>query len=293
MPASPPPALLAFLRGLERRARTLATAQCGDPEAAGRVWSETAARFSDEAAVLPVATWPVRFWASLVAHPAMAAPLAEGSPLAAVGPGPRAALLLRLVAGLDPRPAAEVLGVSEATYRYALQRGLEQARAAGIDADGLRALREGWQRQPPPRSPAPDGFGVAPGPAPAPPAPAVAESLAPAPSPTPTPTPPATRAHRWRAGLLALGGLAAIGLLTLAWWSNRSVPTAARPVAVLPAPVVAPDRPSPVMHPDYLLVAAPEDAKLADDLELLSWVAAGQDAVAPAPGPTPAPEPTP
>src|SRR5689334_2666495 len=90
MPTPPPAALLAFLRGLERRARTLAEGQCGNADRAATIWSETAAAFPAEAADLPVAAWPVRFWARLLAHPAMAVVDASDSPLAALGPGPRA-----------------------------------------------------------------------------------------------------------------------------------------------------------------------------------------------------------
>lgn len=278
-----PAALLAFLRGLERRARTLALAQCGDPDRAEQVWRDTAAAFPEEAAAHPVAQWPVRFWARLLAHPALAVANADGSPLAAVGPGPRAALLLRLVAGLDPRPAADVLGVGEPTYRYALQRGLEQARAAGIDADGLRALREAWQRQPPPASPAPKVFAVAPAPEARGPDVAVDAAEAPAPTVDPAPAPSALPPRRWRIALLAVGAAAAIGALSFAWWSGRPLPEPPRPVATAPAPVLAPTAPSPVTHQDYLLVAQPEDVQLAADLELLSWLAAGGDTAAPAP----------
>src|SRR5688572_4066003 len=224
MPTPPPAALLAFLRGLERRARTLAEAQCGDAARAATIWADTAAAFPADAASLPVAAWPVRFWARLLAHPDMAVVEASTSPLAALGPGPRAALLLRLVAGLDPRPAADVLGVSEPTYRYALQRGLEQARSAGIDADALQALRGQWQRQPTPTAPRPQAFAPAPEP----------EPITPAPVAAPTPSPPLLRTtRRFRLAWLGFAALAAAAVLSVGWWVRKPAPEPT------PRPVVA------------------------------------------------------
>ena len=290
MPTPPPAALLAFLRGLERRARTLAEVQCGNADRAATIWSETAAEFPGEAAALPVAAWPVRFWARLLAHPAMAVVDASDSPLAALGPGPRAALLLRLVAGLDPRPAADVLGVSEPTYRFALQRGLEQARAAGIDADALQALRAQWQRQPAPSAPRPQGFTAAEVPLPAV-TPAADRITAPAPVLDAPPRPPVRTTRRFRLAWLGVAALAAAAVLSVGWWVRKPAPEPPpRPVVAMTAePPVAPAPLAPVTHPDYALLAGGDDERLAEDLELLSWLAAGGD-TAPAPTPTPAPE---
>jgi DNA-directed RNA polymerase specialized sigma24 family protein len=278
MPTPPPAALLAFLRGLERRARTLAEVQCGNADRAATIWSETAAAFPAEATTLPVAAWPVKFWARLLAHPAMAVVDATESPLAALGPGPRAALLLRLVAGLDPRPAADVLGVSEPTYRFALQRGLEQARAAGIDADALQALRAQWQRQPPPSAPRPQGFEAAPLPA--------ERVTTPAPVVEAPPVRAAVRTtRRFRLAWIGLAALAAAAVLSVAWWVRKPAPEApARPVVLTAEAPVAPAPLAPVTHPDYALLAGGDDERLAQDLELLSWLAAGGD-TAPAPAP--------
>lgn len=278
-----PAALLAFLRGLERRARTLAQAQCGDADRAGLIWTETAAAFPAEADGLPVAAWPVRFWARLLAHPGMAVVDASASPLAALGPGPRAALLLRLVAGLDPRPAADVLGVSEPTYRYALQRGLEQARAAGIDADALQALRGNWQRAPAPSTPSPVDFAAAPTPIRVAPAPALVETIAPVTPPASVvdfaPPPVASPGRRFRMATLALAALAVAAVVSLGWWMRSPAPAPLPPpVAVSAEPPDKPTELSPVTHPDYALIAEAGDAALADDLDLLSWLAAGADA---------------
>jgi hypothetical protein len=274
-----PAALLAFLRGLERRARTLATAQCGDPVRADRIWADTAAAFPAEAADLPVAAWPVRFWARLLAHPAMAVAVVADSPLAALGPGPRAALLLRLVAGLDPRPAAEVLGVSEHTYRYALQRGLEQARAAGIDADGLRELRASWQRQPLPSSPGPVDFTAAPATEPVA-VHAPAEPVVAVPRAVPAEAPAVAAPRRYRPAIVGTLAVALVGAIVAWRWlvpDPAPAPTD-RPTAILDTPAPSPAALSPVTHPDYALLAEPDDAALAAELDLLSWLAAEGDA---------------
>jgi DNA-directed RNA polymerase specialized sigma24 family protein len=297
MPTPPPAALLAFLRGLERRARTLAEIQCGNADRAGTIWAETAASFPAEAADLPVAAWPVRFWARLLAHPAMAVVEASDSPLAALGPGPRAALLLRLVAGLDPRPAADVLGVSEPTYRFALQRGLEQARAAGIDADALQALRAQWQRQPAPSAPRPQAFEPALPLQPPEAAPPTADRItAPAPVLEAPTRPPVRTSRRFRLAWLGLAALAAAAVLSVGWWVRKPAPEPPpRPVVAMTAEPIAPAPLPPVTHPDSALLAGGYDERLAEDLELLSCLAAGGEAApAPAPAPpAPAPEAVP
>jgi hypothetical protein len=268
MNAPPPPALAAFLRGIERRARTLAEAQGGDATLAEAVWRDTADEFAGRAAATPIAGWPVLFWSRLLAHRGLAAP-APGSPLGTLGPGPRAALLLRLVAGLDPRPAAEVLGVTEPTYRFALQRALEQARAAGIDAEALRHWREAWQRAPttvvPPRAP------VAAAPA------ALAEGVATldAVAVAPDALPPPRSIHPRR--LVAAGAVALIAVVAMLFWPTPH-PPAQRPEPQSP-PLVGASAPQALAtHPDYALLAAGDDARLAGDVAFYSWLAAGADA---------------
>lgn len=289
MPVTPSAALPAFLRGIERRARTLAEAQCGDPARAAAVWDATAATFTEQAAEAPVASWPVLFWARLLGHPDLATPaLPGGTPLGTLGPGPRAALLLRLVAGLDPRPAAEVLGVSEPTYRFALQRALEQARAAGIDADALRRLREAWQRQPAPAAPSRAVFVPAP-PPPFPPLPGrPADHVVDAAkedAPTPAPAAPAVVAGGvppWRSRrrrLVAVGAVAVAALVATLFWP-ATPPPPARPVPLTPALVEAAPPPL-ATHPDYALIAGADDEVLAQDLAFLSWLAASGAAATP------------
>jgi hypothetical protein len=107
--------------------------------------------FRNVAAQVPVAEWPRRFWALLLAAP----PLREHAPaphwptefahLAGLGHGPRAALLLRLVAGLPDVEAAAVLGIARATYRLALQRALPHRADGTPDEAGWHALGEAAQ----------------------------------------------------------------------------------------------------------------------------------------------------
>ncbi|HEX5694453.1 MAG TPA: hypothetical protein VFY00_07555, partial [Arenimonas sp.] len=145
--ASPPTALSAFLRGIERRAWVLALAQCGQPARARAAVGETLRAFRQIAVATPLSAWPASFWSLLLAQPE----LAQGRPalreLAALADGPRIALLLRLIAGLDAAHAAQVLGLDEAAYRQASQRALQQFGEAGFSYTDLAALRERLHQQ--------------------------------------------------------------------------------------------------------------------------------------------------
>ena len=140
-----PPALAAFLRGVERRGAVLAELQCGDAAAGDAALAATMRQFRAEAGRLPMDQWPRRFWTLLLAqpglreHPPLAMELEATDCLSSLGDGPRAALLLRLAAGLEPADAAAVLGIAEPTYQLALQRALPH------HADG-RADPQAWQR---------------------------------------------------------------------------------------------------------------------------------------------------
>ena len=142
---SAPPALAAFLRGVERRGAVLAELQCGDAATGDAALAATMRQFRAEAGRLPMDQWPGRFWTLLLAqpglreHPPLAMELDETDCLARLGGGPRAALLLRLAAGLEPAEAAAVLDIAEPTYRLAVQRALPR------HADG-RADPQAWQR---------------------------------------------------------------------------------------------------------------------------------------------------
>ena len=144
--AASPPALVAFLRGVERRAALFAELQGGDAGCGDAALATTLHDFAAGARHWPVADWPRRFWSAVLAAP----PLRGTSPearwpapfgsLARLGSGPRAALLLRLVAGLAETDAATVLGIAEPTYRLALQRAWPRHDDGSPDADAWRSL---------------------------------------------------------------------------------------------------------------------------------------------------------
>ncbi len=142
---SAPPALAAFLRGVERRGAVLGELQCGDASTGDAALATAMREFRAEAGRLPMDQWPRRFWSLLLTqpglreHPPLAMELDATDCLASLGDGPRAALLLRLAAGLEPAEAAAVLGIAEPTYQLAVQRALPR------HADG-RADPQAWQR---------------------------------------------------------------------------------------------------------------------------------------------------
>lgn len=141
-----PAAINAFLRGVERRAAVFAELQCGDAAAGDAALAATLRAFHAGAARAPFGEWPQRFWSLLLAAPILrrATPLPGRTdalaPLARVGHGPRAALLLRLAAGLRETEAAAALGIAPATYRLAVQRALPHHADGSPDADAWRAL---------------------------------------------------------------------------------------------------------------------------------------------------------
>lgn len=144
---APPAALQAFLRGIERRAYALAEAQCGAGAPARAALAATLARFRHEAPACPLKDWPMRFWAALLARPELREPYrgrglpAAYAPLAGLTSGARAALLLRLAAGLDHAHVAAVLGVSTGAARLALVRAMRGlARDEASAGEALRAL---------------------------------------------------------------------------------------------------------------------------------------------------------
>ena len=143
-----PAALAAFLRGVERRGAVLAELQCGDGAAGDAALAAAMDGFRAAAAGSPMAAWPRTFWARLLAQPRMRyrTPLAMAldatDTLASLGSGPRAALLLRLAAGLTEADAAAVLGVAEPTYRLALRRALPSHPDGRADPEAWQRLRE-------------------------------------------------------------------------------------------------------------------------------------------------------
>lgn len=144
----PPAALVAFLRGVERRGAAFAQLQVGDAGIGDRALVAAMRAFRLLAARLPIADWPRQFWVLLLATPELRE--APATPrwgsgfgfFANLGRGPRAALLLRLVAGLGEAEAAAVLGVARPTYRLALQRALPHLEDGRPDAEAWRMLGE-------------------------------------------------------------------------------------------------------------------------------------------------------
>jgi len=124
-------ALDAFLKGIERRAWVLAHAQCGDARAAEMALAATLMRFRHGAGELPMARWPLRLWTLLLARPEMREVGGAEVPdaLRGLSGGPRAILLLRIVAGLEEVAIAEVLGVSRAAVRLSLARAMKSLEA--------------------------------------------------------------------------------------------------------------------------------------------------------------------
>lgn len=152
-PSAARAALNAFLRGVERRGVVFAEWQGGDAEAGDAALAATLRGFGEVAEGVPFAEWPRRFWAMLLAAPGLRGPVAAGvaqadeapGHLARLGGGPRAALLLRLVAGLAESEAAAVLGVGRPTYRLALQRALPHRADGSPDPEAWRAMSEAAQ----------------------------------------------------------------------------------------------------------------------------------------------------
>ena len=264
--ASRRPALVAFLGGIELRGWVFAWNQCGDEAKAEHALASAFHDFLREAAELPLAGWPIHFWSSLLAQAPLMTPPGTGSALAELAPGPRAALLLRLVAGLDIAPAAEALGVPEAAYEKALHRALAHP---ALDAEGLQALRESLQLQVHDAPAAQrqllatwrDEAVLA-----------LDDSVAPDVLPRTL-----GRLRRWMV-VAAVLAVALAGVVT-----HFALRPPAHPVQVIdqvaPPPLMSDS--IAVTHPDYLQVAARDDAALVRDLAFLSWLAA---ATLPTPG---------
>ena len=253
------PALVAFLRGIELRGWVFARNQCGDEARAEQALASAFHDFLVQAQALPLANWPIRFWASLLGQAPLMTPAGAGSTLAELEAGPRAALLLRLVAGLDVAHASEALGVSDAAYEKALRRALAHP---GFDAEGLQALRESLQVQ---INDAPaaqrqllatwrDEAVLAIDDV------VAAEAL------------PRTlgRMRRW----MLVAGVLAVALAVLGY--QFAMRPSAHPVQVIDRVAPPPSMSDTIAatHPDYLQVAAQDDAALVRDLAFLSWLAA-------------------
>ena len=300
---SPPAALAAFLRGCERRGAVFAELQCGDPDRGDVALAAALRAFRGNAAALPMADWPVRFWSLLSAAPPLrtAAPDARWpgalSALAAPAPLDRAALLLRLAGGLQEADAADALGLDGAAYRDALARACPRDALGHPDAAAWRAVAEAIQtqlRELPPdrlaklarlREDALAGTRV----------PAVAPAKAPE-----TRTVDARRRWPWilLAGILLLAAAGA----ALWWWQGQAPPSASTPtgapaaeegVSALPpdpvitsAPLPAAEAPalradnliSAEIHGAFALLADADDEAYAREADFLAWYVAGAGA---------------
>lgn len=244
----------AFRRGIDRRAYVLARAQCGDNDLLQSALSGVDTDFTVEYAELPISQWPIRFWTLLLSRKELAQGQSPWPALASISHGPRAALLLRLVAGLDFPHAAQVLNISETTYRFALERGLEQLHAAGFNFEELERLRDGFfdeVKQLPvevikPRE-IPDGLPL--------------HSVV-------TVVDEQDSKHYslwpWVILLLALAISAAVWW----WYPEETSATSVQPMALTEVQ-------NAVIHPDYNIISSPQIQTQVEDLTFLSWLAAG------------------
>ncbi len=143
---APAPALSAFLRGVERRGAVFSELLVGSASVGDDALRSAMRSFRLVAARTPFGDWPRRFWILLLAAP----PLRDTPATPSWPPGfalfrelemgPRAALLLRIAAGLGEADAAAVLGVARPTYRLALQRALPRLADGAPDVAAWHAL---------------------------------------------------------------------------------------------------------------------------------------------------------
>lgn len=145
-----PSATAAFLRGIERRAAVLAQLYSGDPDAGDHALALAMAAFSADAGRAGFSQWPRVFWSALMAQPVLRAGVAPAwdtpfAELRALDAGARAALLLRLAAGLLEAEAAAVLGISMEEYRRALARACPRDATGDIDVVAWNRLGRGAQ----------------------------------------------------------------------------------------------------------------------------------------------------
>ena len=292
-PAGASPALAAFLHGSGRRALLFAELQCGDPQrgdaAALAILPATVLALAD----LPMAQWPRRFWADLLAGPLRRDPGPAHWPegfagFAGLGAGSRAALLLWLVAGLGEADAAAALGVGVPAWQLALQRAAPHDPAGALDTDTWRRweaeVRDALRGLAPARL---DAWALACERALS--AAAVAVPAAPAaPFATRRDVPRARRPRwAWPALALCVLGLAATFLWPLDRAGGRGddAPSdPASPVARSPLPAAgAPATYDPgeeanlLLHPDFELLAGGGDSPLLRDLAFSAWYAAQAD----------------
>lgn len=237
--------------------------------------------FRDEATAIPMAEWPRRFWAALLAEPALrrrvavAVPIDPTDRLGELATGPRAALLLRLAAGLPEAEAASVLGLGEASYRLALRGALPHHVDGRADPQAWQQLRDQVHRRiknlPPERL---SRLAQA--------REAVLRGETAALVRPPASNPPQRPRPRWvLPALWALLLLCVTAFVASWWWPGHGpgegwgpgvrvdpLPAAEPPAATLSADAAL------VAHRDFALLADPEGEAAAADLPLQSWLVA-------------------
>lgn len=139
----------AFLQGIGPRAEVFARLLCGDRQQADAALMAAMRAFRDgsqpPAVDMPADRWPLRLWTLLLARPELRRTAQQPcwpppfERLQRLRPGERAAVLLRLVAGLDDADAATALGISPLTWRRALHRAMPGRADGQPDPDTWRA----------------------------------------------------------------------------------------------------------------------------------------------------------
>jgi len=275
--ATPSSALVAFLRGIEPRARVLARAQAGPALDDERLLAAVREEFGGRADRLPLAEWPLRYWGLLLARDELGRPGGQtpAHPLYTLTHTRRLALLLRLVVGMEPPGAARVMGLSETAYRALWADAEDKLAEQGVGPAVLMRWHEAFQREA-------RGDAVPIEPAPRIPArPAAPVRRAPAPRWRPSPL-------QWGLGGV-LGVLLAVLAATFIWPPAPLVPAAAvvqaGPAALESTPVV-PARnleAELVVDPDFALLDADPAAPWREGVAYLSWATVTRGRPLPAP----------
>jgi len=303
VPTPPPPALSAFLRGIEPRADVLLRALAGPDLDSAALLTRLRVEFAERAARLPLAEWPLRYWGLLLAAPELQEP-ASGlpqHPLYALAPTRRLVLLLRLVVGLEPAGAARVLGLSETAHQALLTDAEQKLAEAGVGPAVLLRWQEGFQQQVRAASPSRPERDPAITPAVNNPPAALNLRQAVADPPAPAQRQAAGSARlaglrarlrrwsgspqRWLLGLLLLLLLAALAA-TFRWPPSAPAPAGAVQALSTPAaPPVTALEDRLLVDPDLDLLLVAEDAPWRLGVGLLSWWSAERGDALPAPAP--------
>lgn len=271
-----PAALAAFLRGVERRGAVLAELQSGDPTLGDAALTRTLAAFRPLALQAPMAEWPALFWAELLGQPALRRAVRARPPafLPQCTPPVRAALLLKLAAGLDDSQAARVLDVAEGSLRSAVARAAPRGSDGALDPLAWTQMQAEVQQRIRGLS-TERGMRLA----------RMREAALTAPAERFFPT----QHHRIPRRALAVAAAGAIALAgTWAFeYARGDAQVRVEPLGRAGAPASTFDAEAArITHPDFDLLADPDSEALARNVAFLSWVA-GRDAVAAAPAMAP------